>query len=98
VKQTVGAASGTAERALRSLERRVRGSLDGHTAIGRRRSSGATSRPRRKVTDPERLERRRQALAKARERFGRRSGWQADGKSAKMLLSERLVNVAPSPP
>jgi hypothetical protein len=65
-KQTVGAASGTAERALRSLERRVRGSLDGHTATGRRRSAGATSRPRRKVTDPELLERRRQALAKAR--------------------------------
>ena len=30
-KQTVGAASGAAERALRSLERRVRGSLDGRT-------------------------------------------------------------------
>jgi hypothetical protein len=66
-KQTVGAASGTTERALRSLERRVRGSLDGHTASGRRRSAGATSSPRRKVTDPELLERRRQALAKARE-------------------------------
>jgi hypothetical protein len=66
-KQTVGAASGTTERALRSLERRVRGSLDGHTASGRRRSAGATSTPRRKVTDPELLERRRQALAKARE-------------------------------
>jgi hypothetical protein len=66
-KQTVGAASGTAERALRSLERRVRGSLDGHTATGRRRSAEARSTPRRKVTDPELLERRRQALAKARE-------------------------------
>src|ERR1700730_12998011 len=30
-RQTVGAASGPTERALRSLERRVRGSLDGHT-------------------------------------------------------------------
>src|ERR1700730_9628737 len=66
-KQTGGAASRTAERALRSLERRVRGSLDGHTAIGQRRSAGASSTPRRKVTDPELLERRRQALAKARE-------------------------------
>ena len=68
-KQTVGAASGTTERALRSLERRVRGSLDSHTATGRRRSAGATStsRARRKVTDPELLERRRQALAKARQ-------------------------------
>ena len=65
-KQTVGAASGAAERALRSLERRVRGSLDGRTTTARRRSAGATSRPRRKVTDPELLERRRQALAKAR--------------------------------
>jgi hypothetical protein len=64
-KQTVGAASGTAERALRSLERRVRGSLNGNTAAGRRRSAGAT--PKRKVADPDLLERRRQALAKARE-------------------------------
>jgi hypothetical protein len=66
-KQTVGATLGTAERALRSLERRVRGSLDGHTVTGRRRSAEVTSTPRRKVTDPELLERRRQALAKARE-------------------------------
>jgi hypothetical protein len=68
-KQTVGATSGAAERALRSLERRVRGSLDGRTTTARRRSAGAPSTPklRRKVTDPELLERRRQALAKARE-------------------------------
>jgi hypothetical protein len=68
-KQTVGAASGAAERALRSLERRVRDSLDGRTTTARGRSVGATSTPRvwRKVTDPELLERRRQALAKARE-------------------------------
>jgi hypothetical protein len=62
-KQTVGATSGATERALRSLERRVRGSLAGR----RRRSGGVISTPRRKVTDPELLERRRQALAKARE-------------------------------
>ena len=68
-KQSVGAGSGAAERALRSLERRVRANLDGRTATGRRRSAGAASTPRarRKVTDPELLERRRQALAKARE-------------------------------
>jgi hypothetical protein len=66
-KQTVGATSRTAERALRSLERRARGSLDGHTATGRRRSAEATSTPKRRVMDPELLERRRQALAKARE-------------------------------
>jgi hypothetical protein len=56
--QTVGAASGTAERVLRSLERRVRSSLDAQTATGRRRLAGATSTPSRKVTDPELLERR----------------------------------------
>jgi hypothetical protein len=68
-KQSVGAGSAAAERSLRSLERRVRGSLDGRTTPGRRRSAGAASMPRarRKVTDPELLERRRQALAKARE-------------------------------
>lgn len=78
-KQTVGAASGAAERTLRSLERRVGGSLDDHAATGRRRSPGATSTPRarRKVTDPELLERRRQALAKAREaRAAKRAGAQ----------------------
>src|SRR5256885_9268642 len=68
-KQSLGAGSAAAERALRSLERRVRGSLDEPPATGRRRSAGAASTPRarRKVTDPELLERRRQALAKARE-------------------------------
>ena len=67
-KQAVGAASGAVERALRSLERRVGGSLDGRTTTARRRSAGAPSTPRgrRNVTDPELLERRRQALAKAR--------------------------------
>src|SRR3989442_15061353 len=45
-KQTAGTASGAAERALRALERRVRGSLDGRTTTARRRSAGATSTPR----------------------------------------------------
>jgi hypothetical protein len=67
-KQTAGEATGIVERTLRSLERRITGSLDG-AAAGRRRPVRATSGPRerRKVTDPELLERRRQALAKARE-------------------------------
>jgi hypothetical protein len=79
-KQSVGAGSAAAEHALRSLERRVRGRLDGRTATGRKRSAGgaaSTPRARRKVTDPELLERRRQALAKAREaRAARRASAQ----------------------
>ena len=69
-KQAVGAASGSVERALRSLERRITGSLDGGITTRRRRPARVTppeSRAKRKVTDPELLERRRQALAKARE-------------------------------
>ena len=68
-KQSVGAASGAMERALRSIQRRIIGSLDGDTTTGRRRSARVTSmtKARRKVTDPQLLERRRQALAKARE-------------------------------
>jgi hypothetical protein len=62
-RQAVGAASGTAERTLRSIQRRISGAVDSGTATRRRRSS----RTRRKITDPELLERRRQALAKARE-------------------------------
>src|SRR2546427_8443838 len=52
-KQAVGAASGTVEHALRSLERRITGSLDGGVTTGRRRSakvSQSESRPKRKVT------------------------------------------------
>jgi hypothetical protein len=83
-KQTIGAASRNAQRALRSLERRVRGTLDGHTATGRRRPAGATSTPRRKVTDPQLLERRRQALAMAREvRAAKR--WPLNSESANKL-------------
>src|SRR3989440_5708332 len=50
-KQAVGAASGTVEHALRSLERRITGSLDGGVTTGRRRSakvSQSESRPKRK--------------------------------------------------
>jgi N-methylhydantoinase B/oxoprolinase/acetone carboxylase alpha subunit len=42
-KQSVGAASGAVERALRSIERRISGSLDGETTTGRRRSAKGTS-------------------------------------------------------
>jgi hypothetical protein len=68
-KQTVGADSGTVERALRSIQRRISGSLDVGMTTGRRHSLRATSvtKARRKVMDPQVLERRRQALAKARE-------------------------------
>jgi hypothetical protein len=68
-KQSVGAAPGAVERALRSIQRRISGSLDGETTTGRRWAARVTSttKARRKVTDPQLLERRRQALAKARE-------------------------------
>jgi hypothetical protein len=68
-KQSVGAASGNVERVLRLIERRISGSLEDEITTGRRRAARATSAPRAKskVTDPQLLERRRQALAKARE-------------------------------
>jgi hypothetical protein len=68
-KRGAGAASGTVERALRSIQRRISGSRDGEMLAGRSRPPRATSvtRARRKVTDPLLLERRRQALAKASE-------------------------------
>jgi hypothetical protein len=65
-----GASSGAAERVLRSLERKVSRVVSGPaTGSRRRRSTAATaavSRPRRKITDPEVLAKRRDALAKAR--------------------------------
>jgi hypothetical protein len=67
-RQAVGAASGTAERALRAIQRRISSAVDSRTTTRRRRSVAAAqvSRTPRKITDPELLERRRQALAKAR--------------------------------
>lgn len=67
-RQTIGDTSGTADRLLRSIQRRITRAGDGGRASGRRRSVAAApaSRTRRKITDPEVLERRRQALAKAR--------------------------------
>ena len=67
-RQALGATSGTAERALRSIQRRISSAVDGRATTRRRRSGPAApvSRTPRKITDPEVLERRRQALAKAR--------------------------------
>ena len=67
-RQALGASSGTAERALRSIQRRISSAVGGRATTRRRRSVPAApvSRTTRKITDPEVLERRRQALAKAR--------------------------------
>src|SRR5438132_12859374 len=76
-RQAVGASSGIAERALRSLQRRISGAVEGGRRSSGRRSVAAApvSRRRGKITDPELLERRRQALAKAREvRAAKRAG------------------------
>jgi N-methylhydantoinase B/oxoprolinase/acetone carboxylase alpha subunit len=76
-RQAVGAASGTAERALRAIQRRISSAVDSRSTTRRRRSVAAAqvTRTPRKITDPELLERRRQALAKAREvRAAKRAG------------------------
>jgi N-methylhydantoinase B/oxoprolinase/acetone carboxylase alpha subunit len=67
-RQALGATSGTAERALRSIQPRISSAVEGRATTRRRRSVPAAlvSRTPRKITDPEVLERRRQALAKAR--------------------------------
>ena len=69
-KASAGAGLGDATRALSGLQRRVSRALSGDGAgRGRRRGADGTAAPvraRRKITDPEVLERRRAALAKAR--------------------------------
>jgi IS4 transposase len=67
-RQAVGATSGAAERALLSIQRRISSAMDGRATRRRRQSVAAApvTRTSRKITDPEVLERRRQALAKAR--------------------------------
>src|SRR2546425_2820500 len=57
-KQALGATSGTAERVLRSIERRISSALDGRATTRRRRSvrAASVSRTTRKITDPEVLE------------------------------------------
>jgi hypothetical protein len=67
-RQAIGSSSGTADRLLRSIQRRISRAGDSTRTAGRQRSATAApaGRTRRKITDPEVLERRRQALAKAR--------------------------------
>jgi pimeloyl-ACP methyl ester carboxylesterase len=66
-RQTVGASSGTVERTLRSIVRRISTALSSGTRTRRVRSASSASRTRARITDPGLLERRRQALVKARE-------------------------------
>src|SRR6202022_3231752 len=62
--RALGATSGTVERTLRSIQRRVSGAVNGGITTGRRKSAARpVARKRGKITDPELLERRRQALA-----------------------------------
>jgi hypothetical protein len=67
-QQAAGGGLGEASRALAGLQRRVSQALasDGRGRGRRRGVAEAAPRPRRKVTDPEVLERRRASLAKAR--------------------------------
>ncbi len=65
-RQAGGATAGRAARALQSIQRRLSNAVESGTPSRRRRSASPVSRPRGKITDPEVLERRRQALAKAR--------------------------------
>ncbi len=71
-KKTAGAPPAAFERTVRSLNRKLERELSAATTTTarRRRSTGATLpplRPKRKITDPVLLEKRRQALAKARQ-------------------------------
>jgi hypothetical protein len=68
-KAQAGGGLGQSTRVLSALQRRVSRALSSEAGRGRRRGAepaAAPARPRRKVTDPDVLERRRQALAKAR--------------------------------
>ena len=67
-KAQVSVNPGQATKALSGLQRRLAQALDSSPATRRQRSTTAASstRTRRKVTDPDVLERRREALAKAR--------------------------------
>jgi len=56
-RQAVGATSGTVERALRSIQRRISSAVESGTTTRRRRSASPASRTRGKITDPELLER-----------------------------------------
>ncbi|PZR88879.1 MAG: hypothetical protein DLM67_19895 [Candidatus Nephthysia bennettiae] len=80
-QQAGGASSGTAERALRSIQRRISSAVEGTATTRRRRSgsAGPVSRTQRKITDPEVLERRRQALIRARAARAARAARRARG-------------------
>jgi hypothetical protein len=67
-KAQVSVNPGQATKALSGLQRRLAQALDSSPATRRQRSTtaAASTRTRRKVTDPDVLERRREALAKAR--------------------------------
>jgi|SRR5215472_784951 len=68
-KTRASANLGQATKALSGLQRRLTRALDSPATTRRQRSTttaAASSQTRRKVTDPDVLERRRQALAKAR--------------------------------
>jgi hypothetical protein len=75
-KLAVGAGSGIAERALRSLQRRISGTVDGGRKSSGRRSAptAPASRRRGKITDPELLERRRGA-GQGEGSAGSQAGW-----------------------
>jgi pimeloyl-ACP methyl ester carboxylesterase len=62
-----GITSASVERTLRSIVRRLRNAVGSGQRTGRRRSASPGTSTRGGTTDPELLERRRQALAKARE-------------------------------
>ena len=66
-RQAASATSGTVERTLRSILRRVSNALGSGTRTLGRRSASPATRTRGRITDPQLLERRRQALVKARE-------------------------------
>jgi pimeloyl-ACP methyl ester carboxylesterase len=65
-RQAARATSGTVERTLTSIVRRISNALSSGTRSQRRRSASSAASTRRRITDPELLERRRQALVKAR--------------------------------
>ncbi len=65
--QAASATSGTVERTLRSILRRVSNALGSGTRTLGRRSASPATRTRGRITEPQLLERRRQALVKARE-------------------------------
>ncbi len=98
-RQAAGATSGPAERVLRSIQRRISGAVDSGRTTRRRQSAPTTpmSKTPRKITDPEVLERRRQALAKARAARGSEAGKRLNRKSAPIADSRGSSSSRPAP-